>query len=171
MTDSMHASREGESKTPLTHAVPPSLTYRAAEYTSLPPNAAAWMHRHRDQPSIFRRAIYLFNRYQALQIGELFPPGWKADPGHSLLSCVGTLRFGQMHTKEGTEGAATSAALTPVSSAARRQPVQRALFESRRSRHTCTADTTDRLRCAVCPLRTSAARSARRRSARRSTAR
>jgi hypothetical protein len=114
MTDSISSPREGESKTPLTHAVPPSLIYRTVEYISLPSDAAAWMHRHRDQPSIFRRAVYLFSRYQKLQIGELFPPKWQADPGNSLLSCVGTLRFGQIHTKEGA--AATVAVPFPVGS-------------------------------------------------------
>jgi hypothetical protein len=135
MTDSMYMPREGESKTPLTHAVPPSLTYRAAEYTSLPSDAAAWMHRHRDQPSIFRRAIYLFSRYQTLQIGELFPPGWKVDPGHSLLSCVGTLRFEQAHTKEGAAGASPSVLLFPVRARRHMQPALSRMSAARLSPH------------------------------------
>jgi hypothetical protein len=126
----MYSSREGQ--TPLTHCVPPSLTYRTVEYTSLPSDAAAWMHRHRDQPSIFRRAIYLFSRYQAMQIDELFAVGWKSDPGHSLLSCVGMLHFEQLHTKEGAAGAPESASILPV----RRQ---RARSAQRGWRHGCEA--------------------------------
>jgi hypothetical protein len=132
MADLMHTPRESERQPPLTHCVPPSLIYRTVEYASQPSDAAAWMHRHRDQPSIFRAAIYLFSRYQAMQIGELFAVGWKSDAGNALLSCVGTLRFEQLHTKEGAVGAPESASILPV-----RQ--QRAQSAQRGWRHGCEA--------------------------------
>jgi hypothetical protein len=49
------------------------------------------MSRHRDQPCLFRSAEYLFDGHQREQIDHLFHAGWKVNPGHSLLSCVGQL--------------------------------------------------------------------------------
>jgi hypothetical protein len=69
-------------------------TSRVFEYSSAPTDGAQWMHRHRDQPCVFRNSTaYLFNDHQSAEIEDLFAEGWKRDAGHSLLSCVGQLRM------------------------------------------------------------------------------
>jgi hypothetical protein len=68
-----------------------SLT-RMVEYRQLPRSAFDWMHRHRDQPCVFRSAdAYLFEATQLGQIGTLFAPRWQHDAGNLMLSCLGTL--------------------------------------------------------------------------------
>jgi len=62
------------------------------EYAAMPNTSdAEWMETHRNRPCIFRTASYLFSSAQYNQIGQLFVDGWKHDPGHLLLSCVGKL--------------------------------------------------------------------------------
>jgi len=61
------------------------------EYSEMPISTTAWMELHRDRPCVFRAASFLFTTTQLEQIGQLFVDGWKHDPGHILLSCVGKL--------------------------------------------------------------------------------
>jgi hypothetical protein len=69
-------------------------TSRVFEYSSVPADGAQWMHRHRDQPCIFRDSTaYLFDDHQGAEIADLFAEGWKCDAGHALLSCVGQLQL------------------------------------------------------------------------------
>lgn len=72
--------------------VSPDALSRMIEYDSMP-DASEWSLHHHDLPCVFRSSLpYLFDSLQRGQISRLFPSGWKTDPGHTLLSCIGLLR-------------------------------------------------------------------------------
>ena len=73
-------------------SVPASMLCGCAEYSFEPVDSAAWLQRHRDSPAAFRSARYLFGAEQLCQLDDIFKSGWKLDPGHPMLSCIGLLR-------------------------------------------------------------------------------